>query len=45
MGVILLAMTIGGLFVAAILVGDEDSLRHERNYFKLEEHAQTASVK
>lgn len=29
----------------AILVGDEDSLLHKRNYFKLEEQSQTASVK
>lgn len=29
----------------AILVGDEDSLLHKRNYFKLEEQLQTASVK
>jgi hypothetical protein len=31
--------------IEAILVGDEDSLWHKRNYFKLEEQAQTASVK
>jgi hypothetical protein len=31
--------------IEAILVDDEDSLWHKRNYFKLEEQAQTASVK
>lgn len=31
--------------IEAILVGDEDSLLHKRNYFKLEEQSQTASVK
>jgi hypothetical protein len=31
--------------IEAILVGDEDSLGHRRNYFKLEEPTQTAGVK
>ncbi len=28
----------------AVLIGDEDSILHQRNYFKLEEQKQTASV-
>ncbi|HEY0428010.1 MAG TPA: DUF4352 domain-containing protein [Pyrinomonadaceae bacterium] len=32
-------------WIEAILVGDEDSFGHKRNYFKLEQPSQTASVK
>ncbi|MGC2234556.1 MAG: DUF4352 domain-containing protein [Pyrinomonadaceae bacterium] len=31
--------------IEAILVGDEDSLMHKRNYFRLESQAQTANLK
>ena len=31
--------------IEAILIGDEDSIGHRRNYFKLEQQTQTASVK
>ena len=31
--------------IEAVLVGDEDSILHKRNYFKLEEQTQTAVVK
>jgi hypothetical protein len=31
--------------IEAILVGDEDSLLHKRNYFKLEQQSQTAGVR
>jgi hypothetical protein len=31
--------------IEAILIDDEDSVLHRRNYFKLEEHRQTVSVK
>lgn len=31
-------------FVEAALIGDEDSILHKRNFFKLEEQKQTASV-
>ncbi len=32
-------------YIEAVLVGDEDSFLHKRNYFKLEEQTQTVSVK
>lgn len=31
--------------IEAVLIGDEDSILHKRNYFKIEEQSQTASVK
>lgn len=32
-------------YLEAVLIGDEDSIFHQRNYFSLEEQKQTASVK
>ncbi len=32
-------------YLEAVLIGDEDSIFHQRNYFKLEEQNQTARVK
>lgn len=31
--------------IEAVLIGDEDSIGHKRNYFKLEQQSQTAGVK
>jgi len=31
--------------IEALLIGDEDSIMHKRNYFKLQEQNETASVK